>query len=419
MKKIFNTSALARTPLRKKALAILEGAYQSLDTQTIIHSAVRREEGILIIQRRRWDLTRFKRVYVVGVGKSAYQASRALVSIIGPFLTKGFILDIQGRSFGHVVVHRGTHPLPSTKNIRATRELEQLLEQATANDLVIVIISGGSSALLCQPTTMSVEEEIDITRTLMHRGATIQEMNIVRKHCSRMRGGNLSRAAYPARVVSLIFSDVCGNDLGTIGSGPTVYDSTTIVDAQQVLTKYKIPLKDLLETPKEKKYFRTTTNLLVASNITAVQTMSAEARHQGFTPRVYSTTLQGIASTVGARLVRECQRGEALIAAGETTVIVRGKGSGGRNQELVLSTLSKLHPGVVVASIASDGRDNTDAAGAIADITTTQQANIKKLDAMQYLRNNDAYHFFQKTNDLIIATNTSLNVSDLMVVIKE
>lgn len=419
MTTILNTTALARTPLRKKALAILEAAYQSLDTQTIIRKTVRREGSILCIQRRRWDLKKFKRVYVVGIGKSAYQASRALVPIIGPFLTKGFVIDIQGRSFGRVVVRRGTHPLPSTTNIRATKELEQLLEQATVNDLVIVVISGGASALLCQPTTMSVEEEIDITTTLMHRGATIHEMNIVRKHCSRMRGGNLSRAAYPARVVGLIFSDVCGNDLATIGSGPTVVDSTTITDAQQILKKYTIAPQTLLETPKEKKYFRTTTNLLVASNTTAVQAMSVEARHQGFTPRVYSTTLQGVASTVGPRLLRECQKGEALIAAGETTVIVRGKGRGGRNQELVLSTLSKLNPGAVVASTASDGRDNTDAAGALADATTIQQAVIKKLNVREYLHDNNAYHFFQKTNDLIMTTNTSLNISDLMLVIKE
>jgi glycerate-2-kinase len=257
----------------------------------------------------------------------------------------------------------------------------------------------------------------------MKSGATIHEINTVRKHVSEVQGGQLAEIAYPARVVSLIFSDVPGDDIGMVASGPTVLDKTTIEDARAILEKYNI-LKtcrldgcNLKETPKDPKIFEHVTNILVVGNTIATEAMRSKADELGYHARVATTTLHGEASRVGPTFIEELENGEAIIAAGETTVTVVGDGTGGRNQEVVLGALPFIEDELLI-SCASDGIDNSEAAGAIADQLTKAHAEEQRLHPNTYLTNNNSFMFFNLTEDHIYTGITGMNVSDLLVAIK-
>ena len=416
-----NARALSSTPLRRDALAILEAGLKTVETSAAVRRAVRRDGDRLKIGSRAYRLSRFKNVYLVAIGKAAFDASMELEKILGKRLIDGLALDVKGGALARVASRVGTHPYPSLQNMKATGEIMALLKHAEADDLVIAVVSGGGSAMLCWPTQLTCKELSSLTEMLMRKGAAIQEMNTVRKHTSDIQGGQLAQLAYPARVAGLIFSDVPGDDLSTVASGPTFLDPTTKADAARVLAKYdllkacRLPRCELKETPKEAKLFDHVANTQVVSGAQAVEAMKEEARRLGYRPRVFSAAVTGEAREVGERFARSVKPGEALIAAGETTVTISGKGGeGGRNQALALSALPLVHDDALVLSCATDGIDHTPAAGAIADLVTREAAKRKGLDPERSLSRHDEFPFFSAAGAHILTGVTGMNVSDVM-----
>jgi glycerate-2-kinase len=410
--------------LRRDALKIIQAGIQAIETKAAVANKVKRRGEMLLVGRKKYDLKKFGRIFVVGIGKASCEAASELEKILSDRITGGMVIDVKCGKLRRIKTANGTHPLPSAKNLKATGEIVKILNQLKPDDLVLAVISGGGSALLCWPYGVKCEDLAKITRTLMKKGATIQELNTVRKHLSQIQGGQMAQLAHPAAVVGLIFSDVPGDDLSMVASGPTFPDRTTMQDALRVLAKYdvfkqcKMPACDLKETPKKLEIFKKVQNVLVVNNNVAAEAMLEMAKKLGYKAKKISTCLIGEARKVGAKLATLPKPGEAIIACGETTVTVSGKGKGGRNQELALGALAVIRPGVLVASCASDGRDNGPVAGALADGQTKLAAAAKKLDTDKFLRRNDAYHFFQKAGGHIVTGPTGANVSDLMVAIR-
>ena len=415
MQKIQNLSELAKTPLRKAALEIAEAGLQAIDTRKVV------EEGLAKLNL---PLDSSERLFVVGIGKCATQGVLALEKVLGAKITDGLVLDIQEGQFQKVRFLQGDHPFSTERDREATKEIIAFLKQMTENDIVLFLISGGGSALLCQPEKHTCKHEEEIIKHLFAKGATIQELNIVRKHLSLARGGNLAQYAYPARVISLIFSDVPGNDVGVISSGPTVFDKSTRDDAKEVLEKYGVGQyeKFLIETPKDKKYFEKVQNILFVSNRTALDAMAQRAKELGLEPHIKTAELTGEARDVAKELVEELHKAPSksvLLYGGETTVMVKKAGKGGRNLELALSALKFVQDDELLLSLASDGRDNTEYAGAIADFLGQEHAAKQHLNAEEYLEENKSFSFFEKTGDYVVTGNTGSNVSDLIIAIKE
>jgi glycerate-2-kinase len=406
--------------LRRDALAVLRAGLRAIKTRDAVRQACRLHGEILTVGKKRFDLARYRRIFVIGMGKASLESAKELEDLLGDRITDGIVLDVKRSKLRRIKSVAGTHPLPSVANMRATGEIMAILKQVDSRDLVITIVSGGGSALLCWPFELKCDDLSLVFKALMAKGATIAETNIVRKHLSEILGGQFARLAYPATVLGLIFSDVPGNDIGVIASGPTVLDSSTIADAERIIVKYdllrscKIGGCNLRETPKDPSLFKRVTNVLVVSNAIAIDAMVREAKSRGYTTRVLSTELTGEARDVGRRLAAEAKPGEMVLAGGETTVTVRGKGKGGRNQELALGALRCVLNDVLVLSCASDGIDNSPAAGAIADKETVAHANRHRLNPEFYLERNDSFSFFKRTGDQIITGITGANVSDLM-----
>ena len=419
--KILNKQELCTTPLRKDAFSILSAGLKAVQTSGVMRRKVKRTGTSLFINETLYHLNDYRRIFVIGVGKASYEAAKSLELILGSWITDGIILDVHGGPLKRMKSLVGTHPLPSFTNIRATAEILGILKGVDSKDLVLVIVSGGGSALLCWPHQLKCDDVANMTRILMHRGATIQELNTVRKHTSEIQGGQLARLAYPARVVSLIFSDVPGDDLSFVASGPTVLDTTTVKDAQRILKKYDVLKEcalthcDLRETPKDPIFFSHVTNELMVSNKVAVEAMNKQAQKLGYKSTIYSLTLDGEASDTGALFGSLIKPGEALIAAGETTVRVQGKGQGGRNQEFVLGALASLPDESLILSCASDGIDNSPVAGAFIDDLVKRFVYEKHLQTKLFLDDNNSFSFFQKTKTTIKTGKTGINISDLMI----
>ncbi len=422
---IKNFDALAKTPARRDALKILEAGLIAVRTDLAIRTKIKIKKNILFAGSRKYNLSKFKNIYVIGFGKAAHAAAGELEKILGSRLTGGIVLSVAGGKLKKIKTLIGTHPLPSEQNISATGEIVEIIKKAESKDLVIAIVSGGGSALLCRPSGVKCDELAFITETLMRSGAEIREENVVRKHLSEILGGQFARLAYPATVLGLIFSDVPGDDISVVASGPTVMDTTTIKDAARVLAKYDIiktcslPTCNLTETPKDPIFFKHVHNVLVVANSLALETMKKEAKRLGYKVRLLSSSLEGEARSVGGRLATMPDNGEAVIAGGETTVTVAGHGKGGRNQELALGSLNHIIDGTVVVSCASDGQDNSPAAGAIGDLKTKQAAERLKLDVGAYLANNDSFPFMKMTKSQILTGVTEINISDLMIALRK
>jgi len=420
-----NYKELATTKERRDALKIFEAGLNAVRTDVAVRNNLKLKKNILRIGARNYDLKKYDHVYVVGFGKASFTAAKEIERILGSRITSGIILDVVPGKLKRMRTLVGTHPLPSIKNVRAAGEIIELLEKADSRDLIITIVSGGGSALLCRPYGMKCGELALVTKMLMHHGAEIREMNTVRKHLSEILGGQFARFAYPATVAAIIFSDVPGDDISMIASGPTVLDETTVDDAARILSKYDIikscalPGCDLTETPKDPVFFRRVKNNLIVSNSLAVEAMAKEAKRLGYKARILSTGLQGEAREIGKNLAAMPAAGEAIIAGGETTVTVTGHGKGGRNQELALGAVNHVLPGILVASYASDGNDNCPAAGAFADVGVSELAARKKLSVAEYLQNNDSFSFAKKTKSQIMTGKTGINVSDLMLALRK
>ena len=431
--------------MRRHAMEIFQAALKAVDPVEAILRHVKLENEVLQIGDHNFELKDFDRILVVGAGKAGAPMAKALENLLGDRIDGGVIVVKEGHGLplDHVRIHEASHPVPDARGIRGAEEILALVKKAGKRDLVICVISGGGSALLVAPADgVTLEDKQEVTRQLLACGADIHEINTVRKHLSRAKGGGLARFAYPAVVVSLILSDVIGDDLNVIASGPAVPDTSTFADARGVFQKYdiwdRLPESvqqriqgglagDIEDTPKAgDAVFQRCYSELVGNNIQALIAASRAAQGLGYQPLILSSTVEGEARevvkmfTAFAREVRSSANPLAapacILCGGETTVTIQGDGKGGRNQEFALAAAMSIAgmDHVLVLSGGTDGTDGpTDAAGAIADGRTIARAGVQGLDPLDYLRRNDAYHFFQPLNDLIITGPTRTNVSDV------
>ncbi|MFA5098981.1 MAG: DUF4147 domain-containing protein [Candidatus Paceibacterota bacterium] len=430
---ITNFKTLIKTPLRKKALQIVEAGYEAINIEKAVKNKIKLSGNNLSISdamtRHSINLNDYKKIFIIGIGKGSALASAALAKILGSKLSKGIVIDIEKPKLeiknSKLEIFKGTHPISSTQNIKATKKIIELAENTCEDDLIISFICGGGSALLCG-SEKEAKNSREIFKKLTGAGANIIEINTIRKHLSEVKGGGLAKIAYPATVFSLIVSDVFKNDLSMVASGPTIYDKTAKKDAEKILVNYKLRTTnyELLETPKDRKYFKKVKNILFISNHEPVKAMMKKAEKLGFSPKIYSYNLKGEAKNVFIPLTKKVKNKGVIIAGGETTIVLgNNPGKGGRNMEAVLGAITRsqnpISSNLVVISFASDGRDNTDAAGAIGDILTIKKAKKFKLDFEKHLKSHSTWEFFKKTDDLIFAEKKNFNVSDLMLVIKE
>ena len=427
---IQNFDALAENDLRRDALAIAEAGLAAIDISDAFKRTLTIGGDELRIGDTAYPLAG-RRIYFVGVGKCAFAGAAAIEHLLGDRLTGGVALDVStgeqtNLKLKTIETYVGTHPLPSETNEDATKRILEFLSGRTEDDLVLMLISGGGSTLLCaHEKPMTCADEVVLWNELTAKGATIQDINTVRKHTSRARGGGLAAAAYPAEVVSLIVSDVPGNDIAHIASGPTVLDASTVEDARAVLTHYGIATTGtaFLETPKEQKYFERIANILFLSNEDALSAMQEEAGQRGYAVTVVDDHFSGEAREVGravSQTLASTPAKTALLYAGESTVTLLGPhGVGGRNQEMALAALNELDAGELILPFASDGRDNTDSAGAIGDETTRAHAFARNISIEEHLEGHRAYDFFTATGDALVTGYTGTNVSDLIIALKK
>jgi len=433
---------------RERALAILDAALASVDPVVAVKKHLSLEGDILYVGGRVYDLSCFCHVYVVGAGKASGAMAQALEEILGERITLGLVNVKYGYSAPtqRVLLQEAGHPLPDEAALSATGKIVDLLCDADEGDLIISLISGGGSALLTLPWEgISLEEMRRLTDSLLRCGTTINEINAVRKHISQVKGGRLARLAYPASLITLILSDVVGDPLDMIASGPTVPDTTTYADAWRALERYELVDKvppaivchlelgkagQIEETPKDgDPVFERTYDLIIGNNRQAALAAVKKAQELGFNALLLTTYMEGEAREVAkvlAALAKEVvhygkpvARPACLVLGGETTVTVRGDGLGGRNQEMALAAALAIEgmEDILILCAATDGSDGpTDAAGAIAEGDSVARARQLGLDARAYLANNDSYHFFQALGDLIITGPTNTNVNDLAIV---
>ncbi len=437
------------TTLRKHALQIFRAALGAADPIEAILRHVRLDGDSLVAGKRRYRLADYDRVLVVGAGKAGAAMGRALERLLGRRISGGWI----NVKYGHVAplrriqLHECGHPVPDAAGVEGARRIATLAAEAGERDLLFCVISGGASALMPLPAEpITLEEKQETTRLLLASGASIHEMNAVRKHLSRIKGGQLARLAWPATLVSLLLSDVIGDDLDVIGSGPTAPDSSTFAQAKALLEKYaiwdRVPASvrerieqgvagAIEETPKPgAPEFSRTQNLVVGSNRLAVDAAAKKARELGYRTMVLSTFVEGETRDVArvhAAILKEIRASArplrppaCVISGGETTVTLRGEGLGGRNQEFVLAAAIDLdgYEKIVVLSGGTDGTDGpTDAAGAVADGETLARARRKGLDAARSLADNDSYHFFEALGDLLKTGPTHTNVMDVRILL--
>jgi len=441
----------AKTPELRRARQILielvNKAIESTDPSSKMRSQVKIDGERLKIGTHEFDLSEVRKIIVVGGGKASGNMAEVLEEIFGDRVTGGVVNVPEGTASGYrtrkIKLVEAGHPLPTGAGAKGAEEMIDLVSGLGPQDLVVCLLSGGGSALITLPAGgISLDELRETTQLLLKSGATIQEVNAVRKHLSEIKGGQLTKAAHPARVVALLVSDVVGDRLDTIASGPTYPDPTTFADALAVIEKYglmeKMPRNVLEhlklgteggipETPKPGgKYFLNATHQIIASNADAVGAAAAVGKSHGLNVSILTKTMQGEAREVGAHLAaiardvvkasKPLSRPALLISGGETTVTVKGGGMGGRNQELALSAaigISGLE-NATVASFSTDGIDGpTDAAGAVADSFTLERAGDLKLDPVLHLERNDSYSFFKGIGDLLTTGPTRTNVMDI------
>ncbi len=438
--------------LKNDFLTILRGALQAVDPHEALLRLLDLETGSLLMggtRKEALDLESFDRVFVVGTGKATASMARAVEERLGPAITGGLIIVKDGHTekLERVRQLEASHPVPDERGLAAGRDLLGLLEDCGERDLVIALISGGGSALLPAPAEgITLEEKRAVTELLLRSGASIGEMNAVRKHLSRAKGGLLARAAFPATVLNFMVSDVVGDDVGIIASGPFSPDRSTFADARAVLERYgiaeKTPASVLLrfadgvagrieETPKPgDAAFERVRQFIIASNLHALSGARDAAARLGYHPLILSSMIEGDTADAArwhCSIAREIlssgnpvPRPACIISGGETTVRVLGSGLGGRNMEFALIAAGEIEglEGVLVGSAGTDGTDGpTDAAGAMADGSTIARAREAGMDHADYILRNDSYHFFEALGDLVTTGPTGTNVMDVRIML--
>jgi glycerate 2-kinase len=447
---------------REKVLAILQEGLNAADPKRAVQSAVQLRDDRIFFEEpdgngaAMYDLNKGGKIYVVGAGKASGAMAEALEEILSPDrITKGLVNVLEG-TIGNfllkkIELNEASHPEPNQKGVKGARKIRQIADEANEGDLVICLISGGGSAMMpLPPDDIPLDDKKWLTKKLLKSGADIKEINVVRKHISEIKGGRLAQAAFPAKVVSLILSDVVGDYVSSIASGPTAPDPSTYQDAKRILEKnglwsdpeFPQSIKNYIQekidlnrvaVPHNRGELH---NLIIGSNLTSLLAMQKKAKEEMRNAFVMILTsyLEGEAKEIGrffggiARAIYEGtieipRRPFVLLAGGETTVTVTGNGKGGRNQELILSasrSFSSEMSGMVIAAMASDGKEAfTDAAGAVVDGTTVQRSKAMGLDAGSYLLNNDSYSFFKKLDDLLVTDPfpSGTNVNDFIVLL--
>ena len=419
---------------------LIRAAMQAADPAIAVKRYLRREGATLFVAAERFDMSA-GRVFIVGVGKAAAAMAATAAQVMGDSLDRGIVVtkapssqDGPATAQTHsaiVTTHYAGHPISDQRSLDAAGAVEMLLQGATADDLVLFLISGGASALLSRPLVpLQVWQKLN--ELLLESGCTIGELNTVRRRLDRVKGGGLARMAFPAKQASLILSDVVGNQLEAIGSGPTVLNPDTVEQARDVLSRYDVArqlgevawqqIEGQLAIAERENLSRVeaSPNLIIGDVAAAASAVSAAATGLGFSSQVLTTHLEGEAREVGkviAALALDATPNSCLVFGGETTVTVRGDGIGGRNQELALSAALSLEgsTGKVVASFASDGEDgSTGAAGAVITGDTVRVARAKGLNGRDYLERNDSYGFFLEAGGLLETGPTGTNVNDLV-----
>ena len=435
--------------LRGDARGIFDAGLTAANPYDAVNRQVIRKGDTLTVAGEPYDLSSYRNVYVVGAGKAAAKMASAVEELLRDHISSGIVIVKYGHKLplSLVEIIDAGHPLPDEAGVAGTTRIIDLLRRATEGDLVVLLLSGGGSALLpCPVDEITLEDKIRTTQTLLDCGATIHEVNTVRKHISKIKGGRLARLAYPATLVSLILSDVVGDSLDVIASGPTVPDSSSFADCLRVIARYKLEEKipprvraflesgargEVEETPKaEDPIFQKVRNVIVGNNRTALDAARLKAEELGYNTLLLSNRMEGEAKVVAAAHAAIAMeiittgnpvgRPACVLSGGETTVTVRGKGLGGRNQEFALAAAAAIDgaEGVVILSGGTDGTDGpTDAAGGVIDGTTLQRGRDKGLDAADFLRRNDSHTFLRAVGDLLVTGPTFTNVMDLRLVL--
>jgi hydroxypyruvate reductase len=434
--------------LRQSAQVIWEASLNAASPATCIRRLVRAEDNVLFIAGQ--QVERRGKLVVIGAGKASARMAQVIEEIIGSHITGGLVVTKHGHSLPlqRIELVEAGHPIPDAAGHRAAIDTRKLLDGLTAEDVVLCLISGGASALWTAPAEgITLEEIQEVTSMLLRAGATIREMNAVRKHLSAIAGGQLANWAAPAHVISLIISDVIGDPIDFIGSGPTDPDTTSFSDASAIIQKYGIEVPDAVrqrieqgargqipETPKPgDPVFKKVSNHIIANNRLLVDAAAAKARELNFNTLILGTEVEGEAKEIGgffAALAREIGRSgnpvkppACILAAGETIVTVHGHGSGGRNQEMALAWAISIaaragSAPACFASVASDGTDGpTTAAGGIVDHFTCSRGIELGLIPLKYLQANDSSNFLKATGDLIVTGPTQTNLMDLQILL--
>ena len=447
----FLTSTLRTHPAGQAVTRVLSAALDAVDPYAAVLRHLKREGGggeQVWVGDRSYALETGRRVWVVGAGKAGFPMARAAAEVLGERIAGGLVIvkdghAPSGQTLPGIQIVEAAHPVPDERGEAATRRIAALLEQAAPGDLVLALISGGGSALMTAPAPGIVLADVQaLTSQLLASGASIDEINALRKHIDLAKGGGLAGWAAPARTAALILSDVIGDPLDVIASGPCVPDASTFTDTDAVLRRYdlldrvppsiRIHLEDGLrgsvpETPKPgDPLFEHVQIQVVASNIQAAQAAVAQAEREGWQTLLLTTYLQGEARHAGrfiAAVARQAAatgeplpRPACILIGGETTVTLRGDGLGGRNQELALGAVSEMSglENALLVALATDGGDGpTDAAGAVVSGETLARARAKGLDPQAFLARNDAYHFFEPLGDLLRPGPTQTNVNDI------
>jgi hydroxypyruvate reductase len=435
--------------LKAEAQQIFEAGLKAVDPKEAVKRFVTLEGNRLHIGEKELDLSEFSHVWAIGAGKASAAMAQAVEEILGDLISGGLVIvkyDYRA-PLQKIRLEEAGHPTPDENGWRATQELADLVAKMGRKDLVLFLLSGGGSALLPMPVeSITLEEKMATTSLLLKSGASIQEMNTIRKHLSQIKGGRLASLAHPATLVSFVLSDVVGDPLDVIASGPTVGDPSTFQDCKAVLDRYSLTEKvppsvrshleagikgEVAETPKpDNIIFSNTYNTLVGNNLQALKAAAEEAQLLGYKTLILSSMIEGDTTEAAGfhtALIKEIVRSghpvgppACLISGGETTVVVRGKGKGGRNLEFSLAAALDLEglTGVSLLSGGTDGTDGpTDAAGAVVDGDTVARALAKGLNPREFLKENDSYHFFQHLDDLLMTGPTNTNVMDLRVML--
>jgi len=445
----FDSSILSRSRVaRGRYLDIMQAALRAVDPYQAVRTHLRVENGVLWAGSERLVLERFQRILVVGAGKGGAPMARAVEEVLGTRLTAGLVVVKHGHGAPTTCVEivEASHPIPDEAGIAAGARVLDLVASAGQDDLVLALLSGGGSALLEVPAGIPLADLQAMTDTLLACGATIHEINCLRKHMSRIKGGQLARMVSPATLITLVLSDVVGSPLDVIASGPTVADTSTWADAWGIVEKYELAALlpatvmrriqagvrgEVTDTPKPgDPIFERTISQIVGDNHVAALAACRRAQELGYHALLLTTYLEGEARTVAQLTVALAKEVAAsgqpvaapacLLLGGETTVKLGSTpGKGGRNQELALAAAIGIagHPQITIASLATDGNDGpTDSAGGLVDGMTVALGRQAGLDASALLQHHNAYPFLQATGDLLLCGPTQTNVNDLILV---